>query len=283
MRKISLLVILAIVLLPLTACEGEMPPAGEVIDNVVEAMGEVESYRQDTDITMQLYFMAEDMPSFFPLDMDLEMNMETACDLVNNETEAIIDMKIAGADDDSLEMDFALYIVDDTMYVMMDYPIISPMWMKSDIPWMYAQQMNDHKVLMEVLQRAGIEVAGTERKEGTNCYVLEVTPDIGQILESLIGQLGVYDGGYSESDLEMIDEIFQDFSVKLWVDKNNYRITYVEVNLQMEVSPELMGEYDEEGLFSLDATIKAHYHDYNKSVKIDLPPEAENADEGSLW
>jgi len=45
MKKIFLVVILVITLLPFTACEGELPPAGEVIDNMVKAMDEVETYR----------------------------------------------------------------------------------------------------------------------------------------------------------------------------------------------------------------------------------------------
>ena len=64
-----------------------------MIDNIVEAMEEVESYRQDTEMTMQLYLMAEDTPSYFPLDMDIELNAETTHDLVNNKMKTIMDIK----------------------------------------------------------------------------------------------------------------------------------------------------------------------------------------------
>jgi outer membrane lipoprotein-sorting protein len=283
MKKICLLLILVIFLLPFTACEGEMPPADEVIEKVVGAMSEVETFRQDMGMTMQLYVMAEDTPSFFPLDIDIELNAESANDLVNNNAETVMDIVITGEGDDSIKMEVALYIVDETIYVMVDYPIISPMWMKSSLPVMFSQQMGDYQTLMEVLQMAGLEVTGAERKEGVSCYVLETTPDLGQIFKSLMQPAGEYDTEFPESDLEIIDEIFQDFSIKMWVDKNDYRIIYMEINLQMELSPEMVGEYDEEGLFSLDAAIKMHFHDYNRSVKIDLPPEAENADEAFLW
>lgn len=283
MKKICLVLILVIFLLPFTACEGELPPPEEVMEKVVEAMNEVDTYQQDTDVTMQLYLMAEDTPSFFPLDINIELNAETAHDLVNNDMETVIDIVITGEDDDSIKMNMALYIVDETMYVMVDLPVISPMWTKSSLPGMFFQQMGDYQTLMEILQMAGLEVTGAERKEGVNCYVLEITPDISQIFRSLMLPADAFDDAYLESDLEVIDEIFQDFSVKMWVDKNDYRIIYMDVNIQMELSPETMGVYDEEGLFRLDAAVKVHYRDYNRSVKIVLPPEAENADEGSLW
>ena len=78
-------------------------------------------------------------------------------------------------------MDMALYIVDRTMYFMVDLPVISPMWMKDDIPGMFSQQMDDYQILMGLLQIADMEMTGTERKEGVNCYVLETTPDIVEI------------------------------------------------------------------------------------------------------
>ena len=283
MKKIFLAVILVIGLLPFTACQGELPPAGEIIDNMVKAMDEVETYRQDTDVTMQLYFMAEDVPSFSPLDIDVELNAVTAHDLVNNNMETVMDVVIAGADDDSIKVEIATYLIDMTMYVMVDFPIVSPMWTKSEIPGMYTQQIDNFQTLAEVLQMAGMEITGTERKEGINCYVLELTPDISQIFNSLMGLAGEYDAEYSESDLEVIDEIFSDFSVKIWVAHDTYRVVYADINIQMEFSPETVGVRAGEGIFSLDTTIRMHYHDYNRSVKIDLPPEAEDADEGSLW
>ena len=66
MKKVVMVVILIIMLLPFYACDDSLPMSEEIMDNVVKAMGEVESYQQDTNMTMKLYFMAEDMPNFSP-------------------------------------------------------------------------------------------------------------------------------------------------------------------------------------------------------------------------
>ena len=66
MKKVVMVVILIIMLLPFYACDDSLPMAEEIMDNVVKAMDEVESYQQDTNMTMKLYFMAEDMPNFSP-------------------------------------------------------------------------------------------------------------------------------------------------------------------------------------------------------------------------
>jgi len=283
MKKIFLVVFLIIISLPLTACEGELPPVDEVIDNMVEAMGEVESFRNDTEVKIQLYFMAEDMPGFFPLDLDLELNAAGAHDLVNHEMETVMNLLVTGADDDSLKMDMSVYMVDEEMYVMMDYPVISPMWIKSEIPGTYMQETDDFGVFVKLFQFMGMEITGRERKEGVNCYVLEAKPDIRRLFASFLLPAGDYDTGYNESDWEIIEEIFQDFSVKLWIAHDTYRVVYADINIQMEVSPEAMGNYDEEGSFSLNMAVKTHYHHYNQSMDIDLPPEAEDAEEASIW
>lgn len=283
MKKILLMLILVLVLLPLTACEQEIPPEGEVIDNVIDAMSEVETYQQDMDIALQLYFMAEDMPSFFPLDIDIDLNAVTAHDLVNQAMKTAIELVVTGADEDSIKVEMELYTLDGNIYVMMDYPILSPMWNKSEIPEMLTQQMDASRILTELLQRMDMEVTGTESREGVNCYVLEAAPDIGRIIESLAGLAGEYDPGLSDSDREMIDRIFQDFTVKVWVARDTYRVIYADIHIKMEFSPEMMGAYDQEGLFSLDAAIGMYYHHYDRSVEIDLPPEAEEASEEFLW
>ena len=105
--------------------------------------------------------------------------------------ETIMDVIVAGAEKDSVKMEVALYIVDMTMYIMIDFPVLSPMWMKSAIPGIYTQQMDYLQIPINVLQMAGIEIAGTERKEGINCYVLEVTPDITEIFKALMLPAGV--------------------------------------------------------------------------------------------
>jgi hypothetical protein len=92
-----------------------------------------------------------------------------------------------------------------------------------------------------------------------------------------------YNTGYSEADWEIIEEIFRDFSMKLWVADDTYRLIYADINMKVEVSPEMMGNYDEEGRLSLNISIKTHCHHYNQSIDIDLPPKAENAEEASFW
>jgi hypothetical protein len=283
MKKIYLAVLLVFVLLPLTACERELPPVDDVIDSMVEAMGQVESFRHDAEIKMQLYFMAEDMPVFFPLDIDMDLNAVGAHDLVNHEMETVMNLVVTGADNDSLKMDVSFYIIEDEMYVMFDYPVLSPMWMKSEIPGTYMQEIDDLGVFIELFQLLDMEITGTERKEGVNCYVLEARPDISRMFASFLLPADEYNTGYSEADWEIIEEIFRDFSMKLWIAHDTYRVVSADINIQMEVSPEMMDIYDEEGRFSLDIAITTHFHHYDQSMDIDLPPEAEDAEEASFW
>jgi hypothetical protein len=283
MKRIIITVILVIMLLPFTACEEELPPSGEIIDSVIEAMGSVETCRMEGDMTVQLYFMAEEMPSFFPLDMEMTANAEAECDLVSEEIKIAGEFGFAGPDEEPIKVEVAMYLMDEEIYLMYDMPIISPYWMKSALPPAFENMIAQGRKLRGISAVGDFEVIGRERKEGTNCYLLQINTDLKEIIQSILQAAQYPFGGMGEGELAQLEKINNDIMVRVWVDEDTYYIVYESCDVYIEVTPEMMDEYGEEGSFSLDATMNARFYDYNKQIEIILPPEAENAEEIDSW
>ena len=59
MKKLLIIGILVIIILPMTACEEKLPTEEELITEVIQAMSGVNSYKEEMDMTMQFYVEAE--------------------------------------------------------------------------------------------------------------------------------------------------------------------------------------------------------------------------------
>lgn len=68
----------------------------------------------------------------------------------------------------------------------------------------------------------------------------------------------------------------------MWIEKDTYHVLFADVTMKIEATPEMIGEYDEEGLFSINATMSMKAYDYNEPVEIILPAEAEEAEEDMM-
>jgi hypothetical protein len=182
------------------------------------------------------------------------------------------------------EVDLAMeaYLIDGIGYLMTDDPETGRVWEKEEITeadWEEAIAMiNLSEIQAEVMETAEVEVIGSERVSGVDCYVLQITPDMEQLWETAMEQ---ETPGLEEETalLELIEgmpiEIFQDLSVKEWVAKDTYYLMKLEIDMTAELSAEAMGYPGEEGEMTLDATLTALVYNYNQPISIELPPEAE--------
>ena len=132
------------------------------------------------------------------------------------------------------------------------------------------------------LEAADIEVLKEARRENIRCYVVQITPDLAELFQLLMNQMQASLGEISSSELEQISQMFHDFSVKMWIEKDTYHVLFADIMMKIEATPEMMGEYDQEGLFSINATMNMKAYDYNESVEIVLPAEADEAEEDMI-
>ena len=270
-KKILTISLALAMVLSLAACAKE-PLAQEIVDGVIESLQDIKTYQFDMDMTMDMAAEAEGEA----VEMTMVMDSSGALDIENGQMRMDMTMSMAmpGLE---MEMGMEMYLIGDMMYMFMEILGMEPMWVKSEMPEGTWEEMSQTEAQIELLEAAEVEVIGTERIRGIDCYVLEVTPDMEQLWQMVMQQAELTGEPMPDVAEEFIQEMFRSFSVKQWVAKDTYFLTKAELDMAVELTPEAMGLPEEEGVMTMDMTVNLLCYDYNQPVSIELPPEAEAA------
>jgi len=266
-----------VVVLSLAACVGE-PSAQEIVDGVFESPDNISTYQFDMDMTMDATGEAEDEA----FEMNIVMDLSGALDLENRQMNANIAMDMAMTGEDEMGIEMEIYLIDDMVYMMTEVPEMGPMWMKQEISEGDWEEMSEGVKLtepqLELLESAEVTVLASETIEGIDCYVLQLTPDMDQLWQTVMEQAqATGEEILPEIEEAFLGEVFRDYSVKQWIAKDTYLLTKAEIAMTMELTPEAMGYPEEEGEIAMDISISLLVYDYNQPISIVLPPEAEEA------
>ena len=273
--KILTVSLALVMVLSLAACTkegGELPSSQEIVNGVIESLDDIRTYQFDMDMTMDVAGEAEGEV----FEGTMVIDSSGASDFENRQMRMDVTINVAVPGEDEIEMAMAMYLIGDMMYTMMEIPEMGPMWMKSEMPEEYWEEMRQVEPQIELLEVAQVEVIGSERVGGIDCYVLEVTPDLEQLWQIVMQQAEMA-GGMPDVAEEFLQEIFRSFSVKQWVAKDTYFMAKAEIDMAVELTPEAMGFPEEEGIMTMDIAMVLLAYDYNQPVSIELPPEAEEA------
>lgn len=307
MKKVLTVLLAAVITVlcfSVTACEEEIPSVEEVIENMLKAQADVKSYEMEMDADMNLVMdlPEEDMSMGVPNDINVKVTGTSVYDNTNKEMKMEIDADLAAPGEDPIKMSMAMYMVDGWMYMMMDMPMMSPQWMKQDMSdFGYFEQIGSPaytEAQMEILTSGDAVITGIEKVNGVKCYILEMKVDMAKMMKQITQNPELFsqampgfpdgeempdfaDDEYREM-LDIFENVFDDFTMTSWVAKDTYYIMKSNIKLHIDINPQEMGFEDEEGSVVMDITGNALMFNYDKSVSIILPPEAENAVEGLM-
>jgi len=268
--------VLAMVL-SFVACVGE-PSAQEIVNSVFESPDDISTYQFDMDMTIDATGEAEGEA----FEMNMVMGFSGALDLENRQMRADITMNMAVTGEYEMGIEMEMYLIDDMVYMMTEVPEMGPMWMKQEVSEEDWEEMSEGVKLtesqLELLESAEVIVLASETIEGIDCYVLQLTPDMEQLWQTVMEQAQVAgEEILPEVDEASLGEIFRNFSVKQWIAKDTYLLIKAEIGVAMELTPEAMGYPEEEGEMTMDISMSLLVYDYNQPVSIVLPLEAEEA------
>jgi len=267
-----------VMVLSLAACVAG-PSAQEIVNDVIESWDDIRTYQFDMDMTLDMDVEAEGEA----FEATMVLSSSGAFDLENRQMKMDMTMSTAALGEE-MEVEMEMYLIGDMMYAGMEIPEIGPMWVKSAMPAGYWEEMNQVKAQIEFVEAAQVEVIGSGKVRGVDCYVLQLTPDMEQLWQLAMQQSGVTGEEILPAiDEEFLQEIFQSFSMKQWIAKDTYLLTKVAIDMAVELTPEALGFPEEEGLMTMDIFIVLLAYDYNQPVSIVLPPEAEEAVEVPAW
>lgn len=293
-KNTAVLLLLAIILAPLlfTGC-GEKEAGQESSDGLdlpgilgdsILAMKNVNSYTYVMEMKMALEATGGSSPGRVSTSMQSSGAADIAAKKLKTAFQMHLDEIALEEQPEDMPRDFSaeMYMIEDTLYMKMDLEDLGEQWVKTPLTEELKEAYNLDIVAQQVtpLETAtDIKFLRYETVDGSECYVLKMVPDIASMKDWLQGQQ-MTQGAFDFNEIANLQDIFKELAYTVWITKDGKLMKKMDVSMLTELSPAQVGvedtEFDKMTMkIDLEVTIK----DFNQSVSIVLPEEAEDATE----
>ena len=275
--------------------------AQDIANKTISAMDTVKSYDLNTDLTQNYTVFQKTDPKTVT---DIwEWNSQRKVDVTNQQQYLSMNIQETPNYQDYM---FQQYLIGGYSYYSQNSPVVGGVtnpWTKTKIDelnnviWPNFAQVNP---LIELVKTsADVSLIGTEQINGIDCNIIQINPSAEAATDWVLSQGGFPGpslGWWWGTSLERVKQIdvkaYQNGSVKLWIDEDNYLIYKVEISINLDAEPGNIVRSDT-GLYFQDGQGNStdvgfekilrdfsgewEFSDYNQSIQIQLPQEALNA------
>jgi len=200
---------------------------------------------------------------------EMQMTMDMSMDMEGVPMEE-------GMQNTSMEM----YMLEDFIYMKMNIPEMGEHWMKMSLSEELKEEFDLNMVdqqLMPLESPVEIELTGYEIFDGSECYVLNIVPDMPSLIQWL-GQHKMVNMEVDWESMEAIADAFKELSYVCWIAKDSKLMKRLKADMLMEITGEQTGFPDSDfDKMTMDMSTDMAMFDYNEPVSIVLPDEAKNA------
>jgi Family of unknown function (DUF6612) len=243
--------------------------ADEVVQDALAAQAGVTS----THVEINLDASAQGKLNGSDLNVTLNVAANSDVDWANKKMKAHAGMT-AGYNGMSIPVTADLYAVDNYTYTQTTMMGATDNWTKGSLPIDFWFTPDNAQFINSILQSTEAESLANEKVGGVNCYVLKLSPDYAALQQMLNQQA---DTGEEVPD---IASLISSLSIKVWVAKDTSYVTKIEIVLAANIPSEVLGGAAGGQGLAVNLTLTMEASDFNKSVSIQLPAEAQNAEEG---
>jgi hypothetical protein len=243
--------------------------ADVVVQDALAAQADVSSSHVEITLTAS----AEGTMSGSSLNATVDAAANGDIDWANKKMKSHVGMTI-GYGSISFQMTADAYAVDNVAYTQWTAMGNTDNWTKSVMPVDFWFTQDNSQFINSLLESIEAESLSNEKVGGVNCYVLQLTPDIAAIQQMLSQQSS------TEEEIPDIASLIQNLSIKVWVAKDTSRVTKIEIVLSAHLTAEALGHTATGDVLDISLTLTMEASNFNKLVSIELPAEAQNAEEG---
>lgn len=281
----GLLITIMMMSVALTGCGGNSQKdltAQEILTNAVTATEKTSSYQVIYDMVLDMEIIGGEQA----MKMNMDGTGTGAMDVANKKTQMMLDINAevpgTGTSQMSMKMSMAMYMVDGWVYTQTNIPMSGEQWTKTKIEGNELSQDQLQQLIEMAKTTTQSTLTGTEKVNGIDCYVLKIIPSLEDLWNWVMSQQGnaLTDGiDFNQSDLS---KLFKSFELNYWIAKSNFNVVKASANMNMDVTPDTVGaSSDEFDRMTMLVGMNMTFSDYNKTVDIQLPAEAANAEEVS--
>jgi len=277
-KRILLLSLALILSFTLIGCAGgglSQEEIDRIVANAAAAATDINTGKADMDMSISMNRVG----GAEPMEVTMVADGTSAVDKVAEEGQVVMNVHLKSAQMERA-VTWKYYVVGEWLYVGAEVSGQGQGWEKGkkakwayDMWWLETGAGQQIKLLTTVTE---IKYLGSEAVNGTDCYLLEITPSMEVAANFISQQLQFIDPDIGEFGADLLKEI----SVKQWIAKDSYLLMKAEVSALLEMRPEDVGATEDDfEKMTIDMDIGARYYDYNQPVDITLPPEALEAEE----
>jgi hypothetical protein len=266
-----LLILVLLAVLALVGCGSSETKvsADKVVQDALAAQAEVSSSSAEITIVAT----AKGAIGETDLDVSLDGTVTGDMDWANEKMTAHLGMN-AGFNGMTFPVSADMYAFDNITYMQLTMMGNTDNWTKDSLPMDFWFTQENAQFIDNLLQSSEAESLPNEKVGGVNCYVLKLTPDIAAIQQMFSQQSS------DEDEMPDMASLISNLSIKVWAAKGTSYVTKIEMELSANIPSEVLGgSAGGEGL-DVNLTITMQFSKFNDSVSIQLPAEAQNAEDG---
>ena len=263
--RVILVVVLVCVLLSL--CTQSMSPE-EIRQKAIESSKNIETCRFKMTMKAEISFSNDSKV----VRSSMISNVNGAYDFVNRR----VYMKMVStmsSPEESLQIESESYLMNDTMYMKMKFPNGTCRWVKTEVKDEAWNRSNQIKQQVDLLKISEVERLPDERVNGTDCYVLELKPDLDRFVEYMVKS-----GQQIPQNVSLLKEMLKEVKVREWIAKDTFYPIKTEMRIVMEMPMSLsIGSLKRSLSMRQVMNMTIELYDINEPVNIELPSDAESA------
>jgi hypothetical protein len=269
-RTIIVLVVFLLLVIPLNGCasptQSASLSASEIRQKVMQKAATIHAYR--FEMVMSTFVSLPDKKS-----IDQQSTIQGSMDKIRQlmKLSLTLSQQIEANRTQRNSASYEVYVSGKEMFQKTAGQGSPQDWQKQSAPDNLWEEQDMITQQIKMLDTAGIQVKGMEKFNGTDCYLLDVTPDIGALWETLKRQLDLQD---MAGDM-LPQEILRDISIQVWTAADTFLPMRVRENLTLVADlAQLGGQTAATGNVSnLKIGIDLTAFDYNQDLHIERPPD----------
>jgi hypothetical protein len=285
-KKIFVLLLALTLIAELIGCGGVSTPmtAEQVRDAVIKARDNMKTVRMDADMqgngTMDMRIEGTDYHiTFFTIgnttsETDMANEKSHVLSQTHSKFEYPPELQGLGNESPITDMTTESYLIDNVMYTKSYTADTTTTWTKQKFTGESQKTLNQMAQQVDMLKSAPVELLGSEQFDGIDCYVLEVTPDLAEMYQTMMQNFS--SEGKWLSKIFDFKEMIKNSSMKMLVAKDNFFIIQDEMKMTLVMNQESihmpLGDTNME--MKMDYEMVTRNYDYNKPVTITSPTEA---------
>ncbi len=274
--------ILLITIVLLTGCGGKDLTIEEILTNTKAAMEKIDSYKIAYDMVLDMEIVGGEQA----MKIAMDGTGAGAMDIINKKMQMALDLnaEIPGAGTSQVKMTLTMemFMVDGWLYTKMTIPMSGVQWTKTKVEGNEISQDQVAQLIQLMKSTVQTTLTGTEKVNGIDCYVLQISPNMTELWQWMMSQQGSNLAG--EVDLSQFDisKLIKSYELKYWISKTDFNLIKAKANMNMYVDPTAVGaSADDFERMTMLIDLEMTFSDYNKAVNIQLPADAVNAEETS--